>query len=805
MRPITMNVVRSRLKWLQRSTNDVFVERSQLNSYNRVNDIKRFIEGCYKSNSNADFYVYCDLLETVARIGNTSELNHIGNYIIENMVHRVRSAKETNTLLKTRLTRMQNKTKPAIADSIETIMVSTDPSNFGIGGSSAPTTTTTVQPSTPSNENDKALEEIYTRMLEEVEVVENCDRVLENYNRISKRFNIEKLFTESKLDNEDIVISLCNMVDTYNMPTATKFNSVIETALYGFESNRMQYTKKEILETAINYFLFKEDGLDACRSILEATVFYDKDKDMKDLDIITEEEPEAESTSIGEAIINSVSTSAQVLCESNKDFNEIFNKFKREELGKDNKPQNKIKGLIDSLYRKDVNSIIEKTPDLLSWLRKFFILGSFAVPVIGPVLGGVTYIADKFVSLHYDRNECPKIIKAFNKELKECRAKLKTIEVEEDKEKLSKYIDSVKKARDKVNEYYIGLLTEKEQEEYYEKMDFDDGSSIDDFDFDDFFEGTVFNGLEDRINRFIEIKDSNIINEESMFNLIKNLDDNNISTLSKIVSKHPSQFYKEAVMDGITDTIHKLRIGKLECGSDINKSIRIATLNSALTRINESGEEYKFDGSFGDISNCIEDFVGITEAYSAIAMMMETYNNSNPVLEAFNFNALNVAGLKLRNSLTKMSDKERAVSKSLDVGMNNFKKGIERALTNDNREAIIKGSILPSFSKIVKLAIVNAGLVALGQPVVAVIGTIAYFAMSSKFKAKERQMVVDELEIELDMCERYINIAESKNDMVALRQLLTTKKELQRQLQRIKYKMKVDFGQKYYDAKAPNN
>ena len=41
--------------------------------------------------------------------------------------------------------------------------------------------------------------------------------------------------------------------------------------------------------------------------------------------------------------------------------------------------------------------------------------------------------------------------------------------------------------------------------------------------------------------------------------------------------------------------------------------------------------------------------------------------------------------------------------------------------------------------------------------------------------------------------------------MVALRQLLTTKKELQRQLQRIKYKMKVDFGQKYYDAKAPNN
>ena len=66
-------------------------------------------------------------------------------------------------------------------------------------------------------------------------------------------------------------------------------------------------------------------------------------------------------------------------------------------------------------------------------------------------------------------------------------------------------------------------------------------------------------------------------------------------------------------------------------------------------------------------------------------------------------------------------------------------------------------------------------------------------------------MVIDEIEIELEMCEKYINIAEQKNDMKALRQLLTTKKELERQRQRIKYKMRVDFGQKYYDSKAPNS
>ena len=63
-------------------------------------------------------------------------------------------------------------------------------------------------------------------------------------------------------------------------------------------------------------------------------------------------------------------------------------------------------------------------------------------------------------------------------------------------------------------------------------------------------------------------------------------------------------------------------------------------------------------------------------------------------------------------------------------------------------------------------------------------------------------MVLDEIEIELKICQKYIDIAEQKNDMKALRELLSIQRNLERQRQRIKYKMKVNFGQKYYDAKA---
>ena len=62
-------------------------------------------------------------------------------------------------------------------------------------------------------------------------------------------------------------------------------------------------------------------------------------------------------------------------------------------------------------------------------------------------------------------------------------------------------------------------------------------------------------------------------------------------------------------------------------------------------------------------------------------------------------------------------------------------------------------------------------------------------------------MLTDEIEIELKMCKKYIERAEQKNDMKALKQLLMIQRDLERQHQRIKYKMKAELGQKYYDAK----
>lgn len=811
MRQITIADINARLRGLRNinpsSNSRILIESAQsIINGKRVRDIKRFIESSVRMDTEVPFYIYAELFDMVVTNGTCAEICNIGNYIAENAVPKVRDSKATNILIKGRLTRLQHKLNSPVMDSI----------SDAIGKLKSPISMT---PSIDNSERERVATEAYNEMIDKCIIMAHCDRVIENYNKVSKRFNLDKLFLENTRINgiEDTIVELCNMIDTYNMPSTIKFNTVIETAWYGFESNSIPYDKSSILETAVDYFIFKEDGLVSCRQILESTLFFDRHEDMGNIDIFTEEEPEEGTASdyhvdkAVDAVINSVvgATINHTPVTESSDFNKLFEKFKKEELSNTDKPETKLKGLINKLYRKDVNSIVDDTPDLLKWIRRFFIIGSCTVPMIGPVLAAVGLIADKFISIYKDREDLPKMLKCFNNEIKASKTKLQSTDDSEEKKKLEKYIKSLEDARDKISSYYNDRLTEEEQDKRFETMAEDEGYESDDdfggfdFDFDDdeFFENSVFGNINRSISSIIEVCNSGMINETSMYKLVNHMSDDDLCNLAGLVNRYPDAFYKEAVVAGIKGEILSIQKGRIVFPSILEKSMRSSALSNALSII-ENDTMY---------DNAVTIFEGaneldiINESYRALMIMIDTYNNQNSLLEASFTNTLKVASMKLRNAFTKMSDKERSISRSLDIGMNNFKKSIERAFTNDNRESIIKGSVLPSFSKIVKICIINAGLIALHQPLIAVIGTLGYFAVNGKFKAKERQMVIDEIEIELDMCEKYINIAEQKNDMQALRQLLTTKKELERQRQRIKYKMRVDFGQKYYDSKAPNS
>lgn len=143
----------------------------------------------------------------------------------------------------------------------------------------------------------------------------------------------------------------------------------------------------------------------------------------------------------------------------------------------------------------------------------------------------------------------------------------------------------------------------------------------------------------------------------------------------------------------------------------------------------------------------------------------------------------------MKKKVQGLGTKEKEISQSIDAAASGFSKGIEKALTTDRREAIIKGSIIPSFSKMIKTGIVGAGLYIV-NPVLAAISAIGGLAVSKSLNKKERQMLLDEIDVELQVVESEIDKCKGE-DPARYKQLLMYQRKLQRESQRIRYNVKL--------------
>lgn len=779
-------------------------------------DIMRSIELISRKSNPIQFESVLELFDALYESGTTGQIVKMGNYICEEVVPKVRDAKETNTNLKRKLGRLKSKVTTKIDNNIEDALstvkgkVDAAKSNFkrntdqikqnvktGLGLQKRPKSKT------------EAYIECYESIVESLEKFAECDRIIGNYNDFSKRFNLERLFVENTRINgvKDTVNELCSFADTYDMNTSVKYMLTIESAWYGFEQNGIPYNKKDILETAADYFMMKKNGLKDCKYALENTTIYEPE-DMPDcMQVITEEEPEEDEENVFSRYekINSILTqteSVSIVSEA-YDFDKIFNDFKKQDT--ENK-ESKLTMLVRKLYTKNVDNIVEETPNFLNWIRLVFVLGTVA---LNPVLGAIVAIGDIFVRLHFERDETEKMIKCFDNEIKKSETKMKSSKDNEEKARLKEYITALKKTRDKIDAYYEKMLTDKEIDAKYDsnaatdtfgdlKTDIvDDSKDDDDFDFDD--DDFNFDDDEDFLEAAVDTIDiiSTLADDNAQYNnigmdTITNMDIFNaddLDSLAKLSVTYPDVWAPELVENAINAQVNRIRKGKVTFENALERFRRLNAYDTALKTLHT----YK-PVQPSTIAECVNDITALNACMEAVNSIIYSYKNRDVMVEASFINSLKLASEKLKKNIQKLSDKDRTISKNVDVSLSQLRKSMENSLTNENREAVIKGSILPSSSKIIKLAI-TTGALWLVNPAVAVITALGYLGLSAKHKRKERQLILDELEVELKMCEKYIDIAESKNDMKALKQLLTIQKNLKRQEQRIRYKMKVDFNQ----------
>lgn len=508
----------------------------------------------------------------------------------------------------------------------------------------------------------------------------------------------------------------------------------------------------------------------------------------------------------GSSIIHEVNNPNEI------DFNKILNDYK---VSNDANKPNRLMALVRKLYSLSPSNVVEGTPSLLSYLRNILVIGGFA---INPVVGVISFIADQVATAHYKREEVAEMREAFKAEIRKTDKKIDSTKSQSQKDNLTAYRKALTDAYNKIDEYYEGLLTDKELDDKYDAADDDDikagGGSFgdaeldafedmfgDDFD-DDFGDFDDMEGFEES-GKFVILM-GNLYNifsedcEEKSFDQHKcrkmiRMNPSIVGDLAKITDKYPQIISKHDLTNAIDDVRSDIQIGAVRINMieryDLNNTYD-ELMRSPNTIIEQSDiftEAKRFAAQ-------IEITKALNEIYSACVYY-------SPLTEASFTNSLKLAGEKLKKGIQKASDADRTISKNIDSAMSSFTRSAERAMTNDRRDAIIRGSVIPSASKVIKGAIMAGATTLVLGPAVAVIGVLGYLGMSKKLNDKQRKALIDEIEIELKMCQKYIDLAESKNDLKALKKLYTIQRELEKQRAKIKYKIGLK-GERYHSPES---
>ena len=787
-------------------------------------------------NSNEAFNKALDVFIEVCLNENVSTINKCASYLAEN-VDKVRDAGALERSLKirtgrlnhkitTKVTKQYNPVNNAIKNSIAAI--NNTLSTKGVA------TSTSITPST----NNTAAEESFNFLLGECKKIKECDRIIENYGKISKRFNIDKIVNEVTYPNDTYlsIIEITKCIDTYQIPFKNKYSHALEASYYAINKNNMNYPSDKIIEAVTDYFIFSsvltEEDISSIKEVRDISVLFEQ----KDFDIISylyDDEAEDKifdgydevdpldliesycSPFHEEGVGIDLKAKKKELKDKKKEIKKAARDLKkaakkgnpderidrktkkeidefRKECAKD--PDNKnniirLKGLVNGIFTRTPYQIVYELPNVFSIIRTILIIGSAA---INPIIALIAFITDKTIDLTLSRKQTEKIIKAYQNEIDSVKDKLEKAKDKDTKESLEKYLNELNKDYSKIKEYENNLYSDDENydrdtsTEYNGDEDTDD--DFDDWDFDDWdvdFEETAsIIYISDMMESISEgLIDDNV--EGIVFKNLYKLDNDSIDALTDFSITVPVILEKNKLCESLIEYRNALR----ENTNSVIDYIRIDCLNDNIYKLKEDVNVYATSNNLSGI-----------RCYLTCLNEMVNMNASEDYIMEMNFsNTLKLAVDRLKRTAVKLKDKDKQISNSIDVSVNNVSKGMETALMNDNREAVIKGRILPSASKCIKIAC-TMGVTWAINPAVAVIGAVGAFACSKKLKAKERQLVLDDIEIELKMCERYIKQAEDENDLKKVRELEIIQRNLLRQQQRIKYKMHVVYNQNVPDA-----
>jgi len=624
-------------------------------------------------------------------------------------------------------------------------------------------------------------------ILDRINEAVHCDRAIKNHDLISRRFNIDNYVRENAYGDsiKDTIYELCSFVDTYKVGVNAKYSLALEETLFAFSENNVRFDTKDIVESVTDYFLSNsmnpQDSSRELLHILSETAkqnrFF-KEDDFKYLTELQESTvPVTEDASID-----------FILQEAMKDkTRELIDKFK---TLPSKSPELFKQLMVNILVVNKDKDIAEGTTNLLSVAFYFcVVVGAFS---LGVFAGLFAIIVSKTINMVMERKYMKEVLRVWYRDRESVAKKIEKCTDHKKKEKLEEYLKQMDKSIDALEAHSDSMQgdDEKKSWENNNRPGKDDG-----FNFDmNFDEETINSAIDIRVieSAVNSIEWDKATNERILFatDNITNLELDNVDYITGFAMKHPDMLDKDKLIEA-------LEFADREASKNIMNYNKINCYAENLTKLKSleiDGIKESIDGS-----NVFSDIIELQESTHVINSYVRAINELSIT------SGLHMATQKLANIASDLSDKEKIMSRTVDATCDSLSRSVEKSMTTENREAVIRGDILPSASKVIKMAVVTVGAAWLIHPAVAVIILLGKFAMSSKIRTKERQLVLNELEVELQMVDKYIAQAEDKKDLKRVRELLLIKKKLEAQESRLKYKIKIEWDDKTVrstDAKA---
>ena len=639
------------------------------------------------------------VLESITKV---RDANQFKNYLQRKMaLHKGRVKNKVSNVVDKVHNDIKNGAKTAVSN-----IVSAIPGSSGDGGEQAA---------------HETLNMMYKVACENV----TYDRIIKNYEKISRRFDFDKIVIERVFTKDDAVretARICKLIDTYNMSSINKFKVATENYLFVLSKNACPYNTVDIMEAAADYFLLNSDDKELYSVALESTL-----NDMANYNPFG-------SSDIAK-IVDKINKPKETDLDEVIDFN-----------------TNRMDAYIAQFKHNPTHTefvkMIETLPNVVG---------------MKTYINHMDIIFDTLNMINDDTTQYFVTLLKFNEALLSCYEG-------KDKTDLLKSLLAI-------YELYANKI-DKDIVDRMRLLVANINESVD--------ESLIT--LPTKIDMLLETLES--LSEKDANSLIKesfdrfSLDD--IDGITQLTKLDPSVIKPSGYQTVLKDTLKTARRKQYKTFEDYEKIDCIKDNLNKLKGIDDSSDE--------DMS--LDEAIISTKVKEACVNSLYDFTKYPTTLKEMNIvNTIAMASEKVKAKLSDVSADVSNLSRQFDAQLDQLKGVVNtKDLESENREAVIAGNILPKASRIVKLAI-TAGVGYFINPAISVIVVLGYLGMSLDAQSKERRKVLEEIELELEMTNRYLKKAEDDGSLEKQRELLKIKKKLESQKARLMYNMAFKHGE----------